>query len=109
MALHGAGEEAATIKLCLLSPNTGYYAFHCPGCGYLHGYYTKPHKRDGQDMPVWAFNGDMERPTFTPSLLVNAHDPKTRCHLFLTDGKLHYCSDSHHKLAGQTVDCPEWQ
>lgn len=96
-------------KLKLLSPNTGYYAFECPGCGYLHGYYTKPHKRDGIDMPVWDFNGDFEKPSFSPSLLVNDHDPKQRCHLVMTNGIIHYCLDCYHKLAGQMVECPDWK
>ena len=97
------------VKIKLLSEASGYYAFECPGCGYAHGYYTRPHKNHaGNDGPVWQFNGNLEHPTFTPSLLVNAHNQASRCHLFLTDGKLHFCSDSHHKLAGQVVECPDW-
>lgn len=68
--------------------------FFCPGCGYGHPY----------EVPRWDWNGSMTKPTFTPSLLVNSHSPKDRCHLFVTDGKIQYCSDCHHKLAGQTVD-----
>jgi hypothetical protein len=57
---------------------------------------------------VWTFNGDLERPTFEPSLLCDQHDPAHRCHLFLRQGRIEYLSDCHHALAGQTVECPEW-
>jgi hypothetical protein len=46
----------------------------------------------------------MESPTFTPSLLVNAFHPPSRCHLFITDGKIQFCGDCVHGLAGQTVE-----
>lgn len=68
--------------------------FFCLGCGYNHPY----------EVPRWNWNGSYTRPTFTPSLLCNASYPEHRCHLFVTDGKIQYCSDCHHKLAGQTVD-----
>ena len=77
------------------------YWFFCPGCENHHAY----------TVPRWTFNGDMERPTFTPSLLCNADHIPSRCHLFMTDGKIQFLSDCHHKLAGQTVemeDCEEW-
>ncbi|MCP8600812.1 anaerobic dehydrogenase, partial [Acinetobacter baumannii] len=35
---------------------------------------------------------------------VNDHCPASRCHLFLTDGKIQFLSDCHHELAGLTVD-----
>jgi hypothetical protein len=50
----------------------------------------------------------MDRPTFTPSLLCNQHDPGSRCHLFVTDGRIQFLDDCHHRLAGQTVDMPDW-
>ncbi|MEN6550020.1 MAG: DUF6527 family protein [Armatimonadia bacterium] len=97
-------------KLKLLSENCGYYAFMCPGCGSDHGYYTKPHQNHaGRPGPVWEWNGSLEKPTFTPSLLINAPWPERRCHLHLTEGQIHYCPDCHHQLAGQTVECPEWE
>jgi Family of unknown function (DUF6527) len=42
------------------------YMFHCPGCGRGHGYHV----------PHWDFNGDLEKPTFTPSLLCDKDNPK---------------------------------
>lgn len=81
------------------------YAFQCPGCQHAHVYYVVG--------PVtWAFNGDFESPTFTPSLLNTCDDhvdPKQRrCHLNLTVGKIHYHADCSHDLAGKVVDLPAW-
>ena len=73
-----------------------YYIFWCPGCEGYHGYRTDP--------GMWKFNGDLERPTFTPSLLNYANEASPRCHLFVTDGMIRYCSDSDHALAGKTVE-----
>lgn len=74
---------------------------HCPGCGHLHSI----------DLSRWTWNGDLEKPTFQPSLLVS-WDFRTRgkiesyCHSFITDGKIQFLSDSQHSLSGQTVDLP---
>ena len=87
-----------------------FWGFYCPGCKYDHGFHTKPHKNHaGRPGPVWTFNGDVDKPTFSPSLLVNGSTPEKRCHLFLRDGKIQYCSDSYHELAGKTVECPDWE
>jgi hypothetical protein len=91
------------------------YIFWCPACEKPHPYRTARAETEGPNYPVWGFNGDREKPTFTPSLLVHPTPPnpdgsvyQVRCHLFLTDGKIQYCSDSQHRLAGQTVECPDW-
>jgi hypothetical protein len=73
--------------------------FYCPGCQTLHQY-----RIAGKRGPVWEFNGDLQKPTFSPSLKME-RDGKT-CHLFLKDGKIEYCHDCSHSLAGQIVDCP---
>lgn len=78
------------------------YGFFCPACKYGHVYYT-----DMDNRPKWEFNGDKENPTFTPSLLNNANnynDNNPRCHIFVTDGKIHFLSDCTHDMAGQTVE-----
>ena len=75
------------------------YAFHCPGCE--HGHHVS--------VPMWTWNGSLTLPTFTPSLLVNAHDPAFRCHSFVKDGRIQFLGDCHHSLAGQTVDLPDWE
>lgn len=76
---------------------------------------------------AWGFNGDYERPTFTPSVLVTSghympgHDPSKgcycnkpppdgaawgfacrRCHTFIRGGIVEFLSDCTHALAGQS-------
>lgn len=77
------------------------WIFYCPGCEEHHG-----------PNDSWAFNGDAERPTFNPSILVQGtsggygtDEPlrDTRCHIFVRDGQIQYLSDCTHALAGQTV------
>lgn len=81
------------------------YVFFCPGCKYDHPFRIKP--QDG--MPAWSFNNDVNKPTFSPSLLVFKDNPEKRCHLIMTDGMIQYCSDSFHELAGKTIECPEYE
>lgn len=100
------------------------WAFWCPGCRRNHSYCIQ-RKNPVDAGPVWQWNGSEEKPTFTPSLLCTWHqwEPpvhagnmdeferapwhqdrvEKRCHLFVTDGKIHYCGDCHHELAGKTV------
>jgi hypothetical protein len=87
------------------------YSFHCPGCGQHHVFYTEG------DGPKWSFNGDTDRPTFSPSLK-NSHpgqpaveDPEKPeeaipafcCHLHVENGVLKYCPDCTHAFAGLNV------
>lgn len=81
--------------------------FKCPGCGWRHLINTDPVIK-----PCWTFNGDLERPTITPSINAwrdyTAPDrPSERCHSFVTDGRIRFLGDCTHALAGQTVDLPE--
>lgn len=80
------------------------WTFDCPGCTGIHEVTT-----------AWAFNGDLERPTFSPSLLCSANfreptDPpgtplrRYVCHSFVRDGRIEFLGDCTHALAGQTVD-----
>lgn len=103
-------------------------SFYCPGCKSSH---TIAVGQGG-----WGWNGDADRPTFTPSVLVTGRDfspkgradyeawyaagcPKsdaplafesvaTSCHSFVTDGRIQFFSDCTHGLAGQTVDLPDF-
>ena len=100
--------------------------FFCPGCRELHPFDKR-----------WTFNGDFERPTFSPSLRLGPSwrmptgwdsdaapknpdgslilGPEGRilgsvehtCHLFLRDGQLQFLSDCTHELAGKTVQLPD--
>lgn len=86
------------------------YGFTCPGCKCDHSYVTQ---RDASyPGPVWEFNGNLESPTFKPSLLVNGNpkylNPTTpRCHLFLTDGVIDFLSDCAHEFAGKKYPLPD--
>ncbi|WP_239715221.1 DUF6527 family protein [Paenibacillus sp. 19GGS1-52] len=71
------------------------WRFFCPGCKQFHPII------EGR----WQFNGDMERPTFSPSLIVGAGTEEV-CHSFIVDGKIQFLSDCYHDLAGMTVDIP---
>lgn len=94
------------------------FLFWCPGCKCAHGVWTT--KQNGVGA-VWSFNGDMERPTFSPSLLIRftrditneehtrimagekLNIPQTVCHSFVRDGQIEFLSDCTHHLAGKTV------
>lgn len=80
------------------------YVFHCPGCGHAHWFEVNAPGGAG-----WKWNGSMEAPTFSPPLLCNQHDAASRCHSFVTDGKIQFLSDCWHELRGQTVEIPEWE
>jgi hypothetical protein len=68
--------------------------------------------RSNGSNPQWAFNGNMEAPTFTPSVrhFIPAREGKpeyTFCHYFITDGNICYCGDCDHELSGKTVPLPD--
>lgn len=86
------------------------YRWECPGCGDPHVIPTKPTERG------WDFDGNEESPTFSPSILVHRHGilnedgsvgQSPLCHSFIRAGRIEYCGDSTHALAGQTVDLPD--
>jgi hypothetical protein len=109
------------MKMKVLHRTTdNHLIFYCEGCEQCHGV------TEG-----WSFNGDFNKPTFSPSILVRGTkitekgladyeqwckdgypdrngEPldhvKTVCHSFVTDGKIQYLSDCTHDLAGQTVE-----
>jgi len=70
----------------------------------MHAIPAKPINKDG-----WEFNENLQLPSFVPSILVNGNpnfiNPEVpRCHLFVTNGKIHYCGDCTHQLSGQVVE-----
>lgn len=100
------------------------WAVECPACGNCHVF----------DLIRWKFNDNVDKPTFTPSMLVqsghyskfhkqgekcwcdyNKENPDrpgfecSRCHSHLIDGVWHYLDDSTHKLKGQKVEAPDWK
>lgn len=78
----------------------------CPGCEQRHPIEIEcpPGNPVGSG---WTWNGSFEKPTFHPSLLCNKDHPSSRCHSFITDGKIRFLEDCWHKLKGQTVELPE--
>ncbi len=104
-----------------------YIHFWCPGCEERHVVHVGPRNVG----PAWGFNGDLERPTLTPSILVTSGckvpgwtpdrgcwcqpDPDGEkwdfscgvCHSFVKDGQIQFLSDCTHALAGRTVELPE--
>lgn len=82
------------------SPMSPDYVFWCPGCRCGHGVWVTRANRLGA---IWRFNGNMERPTFEPSLKVMGVDEQSECHVVVTDGWLNYCGDCRHHLAGKRV------
>lgn len=83
--------------------------FRCPGCGYAHGVRVNA-ARDGSG-GCWSWNGDHDRPTLAPSVLVNAgraNPGHEVCHSFVREGRIEFLADCTHELAGRTVDLPVW-
>lgn len=83
----------------ILKAEEGSYWFKCLGCRRRHAFFVV-------GPLIWEFDGNMEEPTFSPSLSNkwNTHDSAHHCHLFVKKGKIEYCADSTHHLAGKTVD-----
>lgn len=79
--------------------------FYCPGCKMYHHMQVEegPNYTDG---PIWQWNQDMDKPTFTPSLGVNMGH-SGQCHLMVKEGRISYLNDSQHELAGRVVDMME--
>jgi len=73
-----------------------YLYFNCLGCHSTHCF----------AYPLWNWNMSFENPTVSPSIKVTYHDKI--CHLFIRDGKLCFCNDSWHQLAGKEVDMVDW-
>lgn len=111
------------LSSILRQVQSGALSFWCPGCQKAHLVYI-----DGSG-PRWAWNGNADKPTFSPSLLVTWHQwtppattPEIRdkitkgeilqtkvdhvCHSFIRDGEIQYLSDCTHALAGKTVPLP---
>lgn len=76
----------------------------CPGCRTWHSV----------DLRRWRWNGDVMRPTITPSLHIRFNMPdmvgynseckSVVCHSIITDGMISYCGDTTHDLCGRTVE-----
>ena len=86
----------------LVGHDTGYvreimkgYSVDCPGCKMTHHISND-----------WNFNGNMNKPTFTPSVSVswNTKDGKPhKCHFHITDGIFKFDKDCTHDYAQQSI------
>ncbi len=84
------------------------YSVECPGCGHPHVFNVDiPGEANKAGRPRWSFNGDVDRPTFSPSMLTwNGNGPSgeklNKCHLFVTDGVIDFLGDTTaHALRGK--------
>lgn len=78
----------------------------CPGCEEAHIWQV-----DATSGPNWEWDGNIETPTVSPSILTAGSRPEKRCHVFIKNGIIDYLSDCWHALAGKKVpmvDLPEW-
>ena len=83
-------------------PNGTRYVFDCPGCRARHAFWVQDPARG----PSWVFDGDMESPTVSPSVLVRGVDESGgdfNCHIFIRRGQIEFLGDCTHPLAGQIV------
>ena len=92
-----------------LREHTRGYSYYCPGCKRMHSINTK-----GGPGPSWSFDGNVNRPTFGPSVRhfypaqpaepgFEAEPEKTFCHYFIKKGIFEYCGDCLHDLKGKHV------
>lgn len=88
----------AKLKKLKYLDDTIHYWYKCPGCGYEHAFSPNVHH----------FNGDVNNPTITPSLLQSNPQQHHTCHSYITNGKIQFLGDCWHDLKNQTVDLPEY-
>jgi hypothetical protein len=98
-----------------------YAYFQCPACAELHKIKLLKEFGVHGSNGGWFFNGDVDKPTIDPSIKVvydtTGGDPQyikppffigvNVCHSFVRNGRIEFCSDSTHSMAGQTVELPE--
>ncbi|MEQ8578165.1 MAG: DUF6527 family protein [Balneola sp.] len=102
------------IKKVSISESRHQFQFFCPGCKDYHAFDDS-----------WTFNGDLDNPHISPSLLIRSgtfapnFEKKDihpdwpdkfnyRCHSFIKNGKIQFLSDCSHSMKGQTVDLIDW-
>lgn len=79
-------------------------SFWCPGCRGAHMI-----KIIGGP-PIWAWDGNIEAPTISPSIKVTHYgrDREWICHSFVRNGQIQFLGDCDHDLKNQTVPIPDW-
>lgn len=116
----------AQLSKVLRSVQDGGLMYWCQGCEEVHVI----HHGNGR----WTWNGDTEKPTFSPSVLVKSGHyaaghkagddcwctynakaaPNERtpykcgvCHTFINNGMVQFLGDCTHQYAGQTLPLPD--
>jgi len=81
------------------------FKFWCPGCECAHRFCVQ-----SVEGPIWSVTGaERDQPSVSPSLLVTWPGTEKRCHSFVKGGKIQFLSDCSHRLAGMTVEVPDWE
>lgn len=79
--------------------------YKCPACGW----HSIPVKIGGKSDQYWEWNGDLIKPTISPSVkhFHNGYPiediPPFCCHYFLKNGVIEFCGDCTHNLSGQKI------
>lgn len=90
----------------------GYLSYKCHNC-FMHAI---PVGASGSKN--WNWNGDLEKPTITPSVkhfypesAYKEHPglPPFCCHYVITDGIINYCPDCTHDKAGQSLELKDME
>jgi hypothetical protein len=84
--------------------------WECPAS--ICGDHSIPVRRTGVEAKRnWEFNGDVNNPTIKPSIKATwayvDDKPTKTCHFFITNGRIEFCGDCTHELAGKTVEMKE--
>lgn len=94
-----------TIRIEFVTPTNEFLLwFFCPGCDGAHAIPIT-------GLRAWAFDGNYDSPTLSPSLLTYKTNVSPQCHSFIRAGQIQFLQDCGHALAGQTVDLqplPDW-
>lgn len=82
---------------------------YCPGCEICHHIHVD---KPGDNGASWGWDKNVEKPTFTPSILVRYNfslDEANNvvCHSFIRNGRWEFLGDCTHALKNQTVDMVE--
>ena len=78
----------------------------CPACGFEHSFNVDLENHGKHSNDVWSFDGDYEKPTFSPSMgwnLQKTYEHHPVCHSFVKNGVWEYLNDCTHGMAGRKV------
>jgi hypothetical protein len=82
------------VRSVRVSDSDIHFVYNCPGCGYEHAFSPSVHQ----------FNGDLENPTVSPSLLQDNPQHFRVCHSYIKNGMIQFLDDCWHNLKGKTVE-----